>query len=72
MSSTEIKDVVRQKYARAARSVAAGSSGACCSGRSGCADPITSNLYDAGETGTLPENAVLASLAAAIPRRSPS
>ncbi len=67
MSSTDIKDVVRQKYARAARSVATGSASACCSGRSGCADPITSNLYEAGETGTLPENAVLASLGCGNP-----
>src|SRR6185369_14316265 len=33
----------------------------------GCCDPITSNLYDAGQTGSLPEAAVLASLGCGNP-----
>ena len=67
METTDIKDVVREKYARAAQSVAAGAKGSCCSGRSGCADPITSNLYGSGEVDQLPEAAVLASLGCGNP-----
>src|SRR6185369_7064391 len=33
----------------------------------GCCDPITSNLYDAGQKGQLPETAVLASLGCGNP-----
>ena len=33
----------------------------------GCCDPITSNLYDAAQTGALPEEAVLASLGCGNP-----
>jgi arsenite methyltransferase len=64
----EIKDVVKEKYAQAALRVQSGKS-SCCGPRSaldGC-DPITSNLYDALQTGTLPEEAVLASLGCGNP-----
>ena len=57
----EIKDVVKEKYGQAALRVHSGES-SCCGHRSaldGC-DPITSNLYDTLQTGTLPEEAVLA------------
>ncbi|TAN56618.1 MAG: arsenite methyltransferase [Betaproteobacteria bacterium] len=67
MEATDIKDAVRNKYARAAQSVATGAKGSCCSGRSGCADPITSNLYGSGDTEQLPEKAVLASLGCGNP-----
>ncbi len=67
METTDIKDAVRDKYARAAQSVATGAKGSCCSGRSGCADPITSNLYGSGDTDQLPEKAVLASLGCGNP-----
>ena len=52
----EIKDLVKEKYGQAALRVQSGES-SCCGPRSaldGC-DPITSNLYDALQTGTLPE-----------------
>lgn len=67
MSEAGIKDVVRERYSAAARSVASG--GSCCGsgGAISGASPITSNLYDAMETGGLPEAAVLASLGCGNP-----
>ena len=64
----EIKDVVKEKYGQAALRVQSGES-SCCGPRSvlDSCDPITSNLYDALQTGTLPEEAVLASLGCANP-----
>ena len=71
MESSEIKSVVKERYGRAARSVAEGAKGSCCaterSAASCCADPITGNLYDAGETEQLPEAALLASLGCGNP-----
>ena len=67
--STDIKDVVREKYGQAALRVTSG--GSCCCGAAPadqhCADPITSNLYNADQTGELPEKAVLASLGCGNP-----
>ena len=66
-----IVESVKAKYGEVARRVATGSGErasccgpACCGGES---DPITSNLYTADETGTLPETAVLASLGCGNP-----
>ena len=70
MDKTDIKDVVKDRYARAALSVSAGAKGSCCgTGPRGnsCADPITSNLYEAAQTDELPESAVLASLGCGNP-----
>ena len=70
MENTDIKNVVKERYAKAALSVSAGAKSACCgSERAGseCCDPITSNLYDAMQTGDLPEAAVLASLGCGNP-----
>ncbi len=65
----EIKEVVREKYGQAALRV--NSDGSSCCGASaaldGCCDPITSNLYDAAQTGDLPAEAVLASLGCGNP-----
>jgi arsenite methyltransferase len=66
----EIKEIVKEKYGQAALRVTTG--GSCCCGASasldGCGvDPITSNLYDAGQTGQIPEEAVLASLGCGNP-----
>jgi arsenite methyltransferase len=64
----EIKEVVKEKYGQAALRVQSGES-SCCGTRAaldGC-DPITSNLYDALQTDTLPEEAVLASLGCGNP-----
>ena len=71
MESSDIKSVVKERYGRAARSVAEGAKGSCCaterSTASCCADPITGNLYEAGETDQLPEAALLASLGCGNP-----
>ena len=68
----EIKEIVKEKYGQAALRAAFG--GSSCCGASvkvddGCCgvDPITSNLYDANQTGQVPEKAVLASLGCGNP-----
>ena len=65
----ELKEVVKEKYGQAALRVNAGGSSCCGAGAAldGCCDPITSNLYDAAQTGELPEEAVLASLGCGNP-----
>jgi SAM-dependent methyltransferase len=64
-----ITEVVRDRYADAARRVTSGGSATCGCGTgstTGC-DPITSNLYDANEAGVLPETALKASLGCGNP-----
>jgi arsenite methyltransferase len=65
----ELKDLVKEKYGQAALRVNTGGSSCCGAGAAldGCCDPITSNLYDAAQTGTLPQEAVLASLGCGNP-----
>lgn len=65
----KIKEVVREKYGEAALRVHSGGSSCCGAGAAldGCCDPITSNLYDALQTGEVPEEAVLASLGCGNP-----
>src|SRR5580700_8815576 len=70
MSTTDIKEIVKEKYGQAALRVK--SSGSSCCGASpvngsGCCDPITSNLYDASQAGQIPEEALLASLGCGNP-----
>lgn len=69
MEGTSVRDVVKEKYGQAALRVTSGGS-SCCGATAadglGC-DPITSNLYDSGQTGQLPEEAVLASLGCGNP-----
>jgi len=69
MSESNIKDVVREKYAEAARRVTAGQGSSCCgtSGASSQCDPITSNLYAADQVAGLPEEALGASLGCGNP-----
>jgi arsenite methyltransferase len=75
---SSLKEVVREKYGEAAKQAVRGEASACCgSGSSGggccgnesssCGDPISSNLYDETEKGSLPENAVRASLGCGNP-----
>ncbi len=67
--STDIKEVVKEKYGQAALRVTSGGSG-CCGATPADqhrADPITSNLYNTDQTGELPETAVLASLGCGNP-----
>jgi arsenite methyltransferase len=69
MSSTDIKQVVKEKYGQAALRVKSGGSGCCGAvpaGISGC-DPITSNLYDTSQSEQVPEEAMLASLGCGNP-----
>ncbi len=68
MSSTDIKEVVKEKYGQAALRVSSGGS-SCCGATpgSGCGDPITSNLYDNSQAQQIPEEALLASLGCGNP-----
>ncbi len=69
----DLKDAVREKYADAARRAGTGEGGcgssACCGSASSArsCDPITSNLYEAGEVEGLPQEAVHASLGCGNP-----
>jgi len=69
MNSTDVKEVVKEKYAQAALRVTGGGS-SCCGAvpgiGKGC-DPITSNLYDMLQAGQVPEEAMLASLGCGNP-----
>jgi len=69
MSTTDIKEVVKEKYGQAALRVKSGGSSCCgaapASGLS--CDPITSNLYDAAQGKEIPEEAMLASLGCGNP-----
>src|ERR1700683_4043490 len=68
MSTTDIKEVVKEKYGQAALRVKAGGSSCCgATAGSGCCDPITSNLYDSSQAGQIPEEALLASLGCGNP-----
>jgi 2-polyprenyl-3-methyl-5-hydroxy-6-metoxy-1,4-benzoquinol methylase len=67
-SMTSIQVQVKEKYGSAARAVAqSGSVQACCEPGLRCCDPITTNLYDADQTGVIPEKAALASLGCGNP-----
>jgi arsenite methyltransferase len=68
MSTSDIKEVVKERYGQAALRVRAGGS-SCCGATSatGCGDPMTSNLYDASQVGQIPEEALLASLGCGNP-----
>jgi len=69
MGTTDIKEVVKEKYGQAALRVKTGGSGCCgaapASGLS--CDPITSNLYDSSQSSQIPEEAMLASLGCGNP-----
>jgi arsenite methyltransferase len=61
------QSAVREKYGSIAKSVGESQATACCDPAMRCCDPITKDLYNASEKGTLPENAVLASLGCGNP-----
>ena len=77
MNAEEMQDVkssVKEKYGQAALRVSEGNTDASCCGSSGCCgatteswDPITSNLYDEGQTAGIPAEALLASLGCGNP-----
>jgi len=66
----EIKEIVKEKYGQAALRVTTGGS-SCCGATANidcCSvDPITSNLYDPGQAGQVPEDAIRASLGCGNP-----
>jgi len=71
MAEAGIKEVVRERYAEAAKRVNEGSTG-CCGKASASAivsarDPITSDLYDEAQREQLPEKAMRASLGCGNP-----
>src|SRR4029453_17377785 len=70
MSTPAVKDIVREKYGQAALRAKAGAGSSCCGGATAdapCCDPITSNLYGAGQEGEGPELALKASLGCGNP-----
>ena len=72
MSTTNIKEVVKEKYGQAAERVRTGKTSCGCGCGSGAAfegscDPITSKLYSEQEGGEVPDTAVLASLGCGNP-----
>jgi arsenite methyltransferase len=65
-----ITEAVKQKYGEAANKASTGVAASCCTSTSSqcCGgDPITGNLYDAGQTAGIPEKALLASLGCGNP-----
>ena len=68
MADQDIKQIVKDKYGKAALRVSSGGSSCCGSASSrGQCDPITSNLYAGAETAALPADAVAASLGCGNP-----
>jgi arsenite methyltransferase len=65
----DVKEVVREKYGQAALRVTARQGGCCGSapGALDCCDPITADLYDAGQVGEVPDAAMQASLGCGNP-----
>lgn len=69
MNDTNIRDVVKEKYGKAALRVHSGGSSCCGSAAAldACCDPITSNLYDVSQADQIPTEAMLASLGCGNP-----
>jgi arsenite methyltransferase len=73
----ELRKTVQDRYGKVAAQVAAGETASCCGpagGSSGCCgstsetwDPITADLYEAGQTAGIPAEALLASLGCGNP-----
>lgn len=68
MNSTEVKQIVKEKYGQAAAQAKSGAR-SCCGSSSCCSsvDPIIKDLYTSDEMAELPEKAVLASLGCGNP-----
>ena len=66
-SDSEIRDIVRRRYAEAAERATRGKTGYCGSSPLSACDPITRDLYSETEAGGLPEEAVRASLGCGNP-----
>ena len=68
MDEQNVKEIVRERYGRAA-SLVRGGGASCCSASSafGEKDPITADLYASGEIASIPEEAIRASLGCGNP-----
>jgi arsenite methyltransferase len=66
MDEAKLREKVKETYAEAARG-AARTGSSCCASAGPCTDPITANLYNAGEAGSLPAAALAASLGCGNP-----
>jgi len=68
LNSTQVKQIVKEKYGRAAAQAKSGAR-SCCGSSSCCSsvDPIIKDLYSSDEMAELPEKAVLASLGCGNP-----
>ena len=65
---TELRETIQEKYGEAATRAATGQpKSGCCGTSCGCADPITSDLYDTSDIAGLPKEAVDASLGCGNP-----
>jgi arsenite methyltransferase len=70
VATENVKEIVKEKYGEAALRARAGQSASCgtsAASAGGCCDPITSNLYDAGQAGEIPDAALKASLGCGNP-----
>ena len=68
LETTDVKEVVKQKYGEAALRVTSGGSSCCgAAPASECCDPITTNLYDPTQIKEIPEEALMASLGCGNP-----
>jgi arsenite methyltransferase len=69
IEDNDIREVVKEKYGRAALWVQAGGSKCCGTAATvdGCCDPITENLYDQAQSGEVPAKALLGSLGCGNP-----
>ena len=68
--STDVREIVREKYGQAAARARGGATNSCCGGAAGLeasCDPITSNLYDSSQEGQVPDLALKASLGCGNP-----
>jgi len=69
--STNIKEIVQEKYGQAAVRASEGKSNGCCGASGSCGpeswDPITSDLYDEQQKAGVPAEAILASLGCGNP-----
>jgi arsenite methyltransferase len=70
MSTSNVKEIVREKYGQAALRVKSEAGNCCCSSPSTLeevCDPITSNLYDSKQKDEVPDTAIKASLGCGNP-----
>ncbi len=70
MSTDHIQQIVKEKYGQAALRVRSGAGNSCCGASgafAGSCDPITTNLYEPGQTGEVPDTALQASLGCGNP-----